>query len=70
MLKGVNIGAEQVGSTLHWGPMYPYNGYAQTTWQRNSAPGYNQDFHTYGVEWTPGMNYCSKFIVDIKPYFG
>ena len=24
MLNGVNIGAEQVGSTLHWGPYWPY----------------------------------------------
>jgi len=53
MLNGVNIGAEQVGSTLHWGPYWPLNGYDKTTWSRNSVPGYNQLFHVYGVEWTP-----------------
>ena len=54
MMNGVNIGAEQVGSTLHWGPYWPINGYEKTSWSRNSVPGYNQLFHVYGVEWTPG----------------
>mgnify|MGYP003349647003 CR=1 FL=1 len=79
MLNGVNIGAEQVGSTLHWGPYWPYvlilksyiifllfeeiiyfekndhryNGYEKTTWPKNSASGYNKDFHLYQLEWTP-----------------
>jgi len=53
MKGGVNIGAEQVGSTLHWGPYWPYNGFEKTGWNRNSAPGYNAGFHTYGILWTP-----------------
>lgn len=53
MLNGVNIGYEQVGSTLHWGPYWPYNGYEKTTWSRNAVPGYNAGFHVYEVEWTP-----------------
>lgn len=61
MLNGVNIGAEQVGSTLHWGPYWPYNGYEKTTWPKNSSPGYNKDFHLYQLEWTP--NYI-KFSLD------
>lgn len=36
------------------GPQWPHNGYEQTSWRRNTVPGYNADFHLYQVEWTPG----------------
>ncbi|XP_060532734.1 beta-1,3-glucan-binding protein-like [Cylas formicarius] len=53
VLNGVNIGTEQVSSTLHWGPNYYYNRYQQTHFEKNSAQGYDTDFHKYQVEWTP-----------------
>jgi beta-glucanase (GH16 family) len=59
--NGVNIGAEQVASTMHWGPYWPYNGYEKTTWARNQVPGFNSGFHVYGVEWTPDY---VKFTLD------
>jgi beta-glucanase (GH16 family) len=61
MDKGVNIGAEQAASTLHWGPYYPLNGYAQTSWSKNIVPGYDKAFHRYQVEWTPDY---IKFSLD------
>ena len=56
MANGKNIGAEQAASTLHWGPYWPLNGYEQTSWSRNTPPGYDKDFHLYEVEWTPGAS--------------
>jgi len=44
MMDGVNIGVEQVASTMHWGPYFPHNAYNQTTWSKNSSPGYNAAF--------------------------
>lgn len=53
--NGVNIGAEQMGSTLHYGPGWPNNGWWAAHGERNTAPnqGYDRDFHIYEVEWTP-----------------
>jgi hypothetical protein len=52
--NGVNIGTEQISQTLHYGPYYPYNGYENAHFEKNSPPnqGYDRDFHTYGLEWT------------------
>lgn len=60
---GVNIGTEQVGSTLHFGPNPDFNGYEKAHFTRNSAPdnGFNKDFHLYGLEWTPDF---LRFSVD------
>ncbi|XP_059491029.1 uncharacterized protein LOC132205777 [Neocloeon triangulifer] len=60
---GVNIGVEQISSTMHWGPDPGHNRYYQTHWERNSAAGngYNNDFHLYQVEWTPDY---IKFAID------
>ncbi|CAB3363618.1 Hypothetical predicted protein [Cloeon dipterum] len=58
---GVNIGVEQVSSTMHWGPDFAHNRYYLTHWERNSVPGFNNDFHLYQVEWTPDY---IKFSVD------
>ncbi|XP_065350575.1 beta-1,3-glucan-binding protein-like [Cloeon dipterum] len=60
---GVNIGVEQVGSTMHWGPDPSFNRWYLTHWERNTEPGngYNNDFHLYQVEWTPDY---IKFSVD------
>jgi hypothetical protein len=52
--SGVNIGAEQVSSTLHYGPFFPYNGYDKAHVEVNSAVdnGFDKEFHVYSVEWT------------------
>jgi len=59
---GTNIGAEQVGSTLHFGPQPGYNGYWATHSTRNSEVdnGYDRAFHLYQLEWTPGMDFSLK----------
>ncbi|CAH1105311.1 unnamed protein product [Psylliodes chrysocephalus] len=58
---GVNIGVQQVGSTLHWGPNPNYNRYWYTHYEKNLAEGYNSGFHNYQLEWT--SEYI-KFSVD------
>lgn len=64
MLNGVNIGAEQVSQTLHWGPHFFLNQYEKTSWSKNSVPGYDSDFHIYGLEWTP--DYISLTIDSVE----
>lgn len=46
---------EQIGSTLHYGPYWPLNGYHEATMNKNSPPaeGYHKDFHNYQLKWTP-----------------
>jgi beta-glucanase (GH16 family) len=56
-----NVGTEQVGSTLHFGPRWDVNGWQTAHYTRNSRPAYNEGFHTYKMVWTP--NYI-QFIVD------
>lgn len=53
--NGVNIGVEQVGSTLHFGPYVGLNAYstAHGTLNRASGYGWNDAFHRYGMTWTP-----------------
>lgn len=60
---GVNIGAEQVGGTLHYGVDYTMNGWPKAHYDKNTAPGqgWNKDFHRYQVEWTPEY---IKFSID------
>lgn len=47
-----NIGVQQSGSTLHFGPRWDINGYETSTATQNRNPGFNEDFHTYRLEWT------------------
>jgi beta-glucanase (GH16 family) len=58
--NGRNVGVEQVGSTLHYGPFFDIR--SMTGWTRNSAAGqgYNKGFHKYSVEWTP-----EKFVFSV-----
>lgn len=60
---GVQIGAEQIGTTLHFGPAWNADAWGSAHYQLNSAPGngYNKDFHKYSMEWTPTN---LKFSVD------
>jgi len=55
MQNGVNIGSEQVSCTMHYGPYWPYNGYENAHFSKQSAPGngFDKAFHVYSVEWTP-----------------
>lgn len=48
-----NVGVEQVGSTVHYGPFWGVQTY--DTFKKNSEPdqGFNNDFHRYQLEWTP-----------------
>ncbi|KAJ8930605.1 hypothetical protein NQ314_016575 [Rhamnusium bicolor] len=48
---GQNIGTQQVGSTLHFGPNYNYNRFEYAHFERNNPAGYDTDFHTYGLLW-------------------
>jgi hypothetical protein len=61
-LGSQNIGSELVGQTLHFGPSYS-NGWYLAHGEKNTAPGrgYDQDFHVYGVEWTPNN---IRFTID------
>lgn len=63
--NGVNIGVEQVGSTLHFGPNPDFNGYPTAHSTQNSPPGngFNNGFHRYQMEWTPER---IRFSVDDK----
>jgi len=60
---GTNVGSEQVSSTLHFGPYWPYNGYESAHAEKNTPfdQGFDRDFHTYGIEWTEQH---MKFFVD------
>lgn len=53
--NGINIGAEQIASTLHFGPFPTQNAYRTTYFPRNSPTGnaWSNDFHRYQMEWTP-----------------
>jgi hypothetical protein len=61
--QGVNIGTEQVSSTLHFGPQWDMNGYENAHFESQTAvdAGFDRDFHLYEVEWTPNH---IKFFVD------
>lgn len=59
--EGINIGAEQVGSTMHFGPDFFQNGWPTSHFERNLLGGYDKDFHVYTLEWTPDY---LKFSVD------
>lgn len=52
---GINIGVEQMGSTLHFGPYPNLDGWNATHFTRNTAQGsgFHKDFHRYQMEWTP-----------------
>lgn len=53
--NGVNIGNEQIGSTLHFGPFATSDAWQTAQFERNSVPGksWPNDLHRYQMEWTP-----------------
>lgn len=48
----MNVGTEQVGHTLHFGPRYEYNGWPTAHVTHNQQPGFNADFNTFKLVWT------------------
>lgn len=56
-----NVGTEQVGQTLHFGPRPDVNGWPTAHFNTNSTPGFDQDFHDYRMVWT---NESITFFVD------
>ncbi|XP_071954283.1 beta-1,3-glucan-binding protein-like [Antedon mediterranea] len=49
--NGNDVGVNQMGSTLHWGPFWPYNEWPRTHATKNDKT-FRETFHTYGLEWT------------------
>lgn len=58
--EGTNVGVEQVGHTLHYGPFFDVRGMTGFTKNTEAEKGFNKDFHLYQMEWTP-----EKFIFSI-----
>lgn len=47
-------GVDTFGSTLHWGPFYPLNGYQQTHQEYKLPAGdLSEAFHTFELSWSP-----------------
>ena len=57
----VNVGVEQAGSTLHFGPQWDINGWDKAHYVKNKLPPYNEDFHIYKMIWTPNK---IQFLID------
>jgi len=57
---GGPLGANLVQATLNWGPDMQHVYWPLTHWSI-AGPFFSDDFHTYGVEWTPDY---IKFIYD------
>jgi len=55
LVKNKNAdGTNRMRSTLHWGPNSDYDGYLKTTNNRQLFRDYyDQEYHTFGLEWTP-----------------
>lgn len=49
--EGVNVGTQQVSTTLHWAPAVATNQYIRTHFEKNNAAGYDEDFHIYKMVW-------------------
>ena len=46
-------GVNYVRSSLNWGPLTWLNEVSKTFgWVTNRSKGYNEDFHTYTLEWS------------------
>ncbi|XP_055608297.1 beta-1,3-glucan-binding protein-like [Uranotaenia lowii] len=53
--SGVQVGVEQIESTLHFGPTAQSNAWKTSTAAKHTERynGFNKDFHLYQLEWTP-----------------
>jgi hypothetical protein len=50
---GESIGNDHMGTTLHWGPYFPVNGYMKTTASKNDD--YGDNLHKYTLEWDDNL---------------
>ncbi|XP_066140780.1 beta-1,3-glucan-binding protein-like [Euwallacea fornicatus] len=50
---GINMGTQQVESTLHWGTNYATNQYYRTHFTKHNVTGYDRDFHVFKLVWNP-----------------
>jgi beta-glucanase (GH16 family) len=57
----LNVGIEQAGSTMHFGPEWNVNGWSTAHHTQNKYPGYDADFHVYKLVWGPTQ---IQFIID------
>jgi hypothetical protein len=48
-----NVGVEQGGSTMHFGPNWNHNGWPTAHNTRNQQPGFDADFHNFTLRWEP-----------------
>ncbi|KAL1505517.1 hypothetical protein ABEB36_005065 [Hypothenemus hampei] len=56
--EGVNVGTQQISTTLHWSPSVADNQWSRTHFETNNAAGFDTDFHTYKLVWTSeGMDF-------------
>lgn len=56
-----NVGTQQMGSTLHFGPDANHNGWQTAHYTRNKRPSFSDTFHTYKLIWTQNN---IKFYLD------
>ncbi|CRK95822.1 CLUMA_CG009274, isoform A [Clunio marinus] len=47
-----NVGVEQAGSTMHFGPDWTLNGWPTAHYTQNRSPGFDANFHVYKLIWT------------------
>lgn len=57
----VQIGVEQVSSTLHYGPRWDQDAYETASFSQNKPTGYHNDFHKYEFIWNESG---IRFFVD------
>jgi beta-glucanase (GH16 family) len=59
--NNLNVGTQQVGHTLHFGPRVGVNGWPTAHSTANYFRGFDEDFHTYKLIWT---NESITFMID------
>ncbi|CAG0884835.1 unnamed protein product [Cyprideis torosa] len=63
--EGKEQGHKSAGSTLHFGPFWPVNGWSEAHGEMiHSGGGFGTDFVTYRLEWTP--EYIAFFYDDVE----
>jgi beta-glucanase (GH16 family) len=59
--NGVNVGVEQAGHTMHFGPAWNINGWPTAHGTKNRVPGFDRNFHLYKLVWT---EWDMQFYID------
>lgn len=49
----INVGIEQISSTLHFGPQAGIDAWRTAHHTKNDFDGFDKDFHIYKLIWTP-----------------